>query len=183
TQAFEALLAGWRAAILYRSDRAGASALPPIYEFSWNHTTLQALKVDRTITYNQVLYPAPGHLDRIDRLYRGLGSDVMHHLEFVRFDGQVGCFGLPLIRFTDPARLAAIDAGFAAEGCPTYSPHAFTLEEGGMKKVDPVQLAFKRETDPDGLLNPGKMIAFERPDYDGATAQSHLFPTARADAR
>lgn len=183
TQAFEALLAGWRATILYRGDRAGASALPPIYEFSWNHTTLQALKVDRTITYDQVLYPAPGHLDRVARLYRDLGSDVMHHLEFVRFDGQVGCFGLPLIRFTDAARLAAIDAGFAAEGCPTYNPHAFTLEEGGMKKVDPVQLAFKRETDPEGLLNPGKMIAFERPDYDGAAAQSHLFPAARADVR
>ena len=100
----------------------------------------------------------------------------------MRYDGQVGCFGLPLIRFTDAARLAAIEAGFAAEGCPTFSPHACTLEEGGMKKVDPVQLAFKRETDPDGLLNPGKMIAWERPDYDGTAQKAHLFPAARAEA-
>jgi FAD/FMN-containing dehydrogenase len=178
---FLALLAGWRGQLVYRSDAPGRAQLPPIYEFSWNHTTLQALKVDRSITYHQVLYPAPGHLDRIDRLCRELGPDVMHHLEFVRYDGQVGCFGLPLIRYTDAARLAEIEATFAAAGCPTFSPHAYTLEEGGMKKVDTLQLAFKRETDPDGLLNPGKMIAWERPDFDGAPQHTHLFPAARAD--
>ena len=35
-----------------------------------------------------------------------------------------------------------------------------------MKQTDEVQLAFKREADPQGLLNPGKMIAWENPDYD-----------------
>ncbi len=30
-----------------------------------------------------------------------------------------------------------------------------------MKRTDAIQLAFKRETDPKGLLNPGKMIAWE----------------------
>ena len=35
-----------------------------------------------------------------------------------------------------------------------------------MKQTDAVQLAFKREADPKGLLNPGKMIAWENPDFD-----------------
>ena len=39
-----------------------------------------------------------------------------------------------------------------------------------MKEVDHLQLDFKREADPEGLLNPGKMIAWERPDYDGRAA-------------
>jgi hypothetical protein len=34
-----------------------------------------------------------------------------------------------------------------------------------MKRVDHAQLAFKRETDPLGLLNPGKMLAWENPDW------------------
>jgi FAD/FMN-containing dehydrogenase len=182
-EAFLALLSGWRAQLVYRSDTTGRASLPPIYEFSWNHTTLQALKVDRTVTYHQVLYPPPDHLSRVARLRGRLGDDVLDHLEFVRYDGQVGCFGLPLIRFAGAARLAEIEAIYAGEGCPTFSPHAYTLEEGGMKKVDPVQLAFKRETDPDGLLNPGKMIAWDRPDYDDTTQRTHLFPATNAEAQ
>ncbi|MBI3710206.1 MAG: FAD-binding oxidoreductase, partial [Proteobacteria bacterium] len=179
-ESFEALCRDWRCEILYRSDRGARPGMPPIYEFTWNHSTLQALKVDRAITYHQSVYPAPDPLGRVARVHARLGGDVMPHLEFVRFDGGIGCFGLPLIRFTGDARLAEIEAVFEAEGCPLFSPHACTLEEGGMKKVDPVQLAFKRETDPQGLLNPGKMIAWERPDYDGSRQKLHLFPAAGA---
>jgi hypothetical protein len=53
-----------------------------------------------------------------------------------------------------------------ANGCPIFNPHRYTLEEGGMKQTDEIQLAFKREADPKGLLNPGKMIAWDDPDYD-----------------
>ena len=35
-------------------------------------------------------------------------------------------------------------------GCPIFNPHRYTLEEGGMKQTDEVQLAFKREADPQG---------------------------------
>ena len=52
---------------------------------------------------------------------------------------------------------------------------ALTLEEGGMKQTDSVQLAFKREADPQGLLNPGKMIAWENPDYDYRSGRTFLF--------
>ena len=52
-------------------------------------------------------------------------------------------------------------------GVPVFNPHAYTIEEGGMKAVDQVQLAFKRQADPDGLLNPGKMLAWDDPEYDG----------------
>ena len=41
---------------------------------------------------------------------------------------------------------------FEQNGCPIFNPHDYTLEGGGMKKVDHTQLAFKREADPLGLL-------------------------------
>ena len=44
-----------------------------------------------------------------------------------------------------------------------------------MKRSDPGQLAFKREADPAGILNPGKMIAWENPDFDFAAGSAFRF--------
>ena len=59
---------------------------------------------------------------------------------------------------------------------PVFNPHRYTLEEGGMKKTDAVQLAFKKEADPKGLLNPGKMAAWDNPDFHLKPDQVYLFP-------
>lgn len=183
--AFEAFLARHgRASLLYRSDTASEEdrkALPPAYELSWNHTTLRGLRVDPSITYLQVLYPAPDHLARVAEMTAMFGDEVPGHLEFVRFDGAVTCFGLPVVRFTTEARLEEIMRLHEAHGCPIFNPHRYTLEEGGMKRSDPVQLAFKREADPKGLLNPGKMIAWEDPDFDFASQRTYLFPGLQAE--
>ena len=95
--------------------------------------------------------------------------------EIVRLDGAITCFGLNLVKFTTEQRLDEIIRVFEANGCPIFNPHRCTLEEGGMKQTDAVQLAFKREADPQGLLNPGKMIAWENPDYDYRSGRTFLF--------
>ncbi|HUG60243.1 MAG TPA: FAD-binding oxidoreductase [Methylomirabilota bacterium] len=174
-----------RASVLYRSDRASAEekkGLPPSYELAWNHTTLRGLRVDPTITYLQVLYPFPHHLDRFAAMTRLFGDEVPGHLEFVRYDGDIACFGLPIVRYTTEERLEEIMRLHEANGCPIFNPHRYTLEEGGMKQTDEVQLAFKHEADPRGLLNPGKMIAWEDPTYDFRSAKVYLFPGLQ-DAR
>jgi FAD/FMN-containing dehydrogenase len=147
----------------------------PLFEYTWNHTTLHALKHDRTITYLQTLYPPPHHLERVEAMARHFGDEVPVHLEFVRYGGQVACFGLQLVRHTTDERLAEIIGHHNSHGCPIFNPHAYTLEEGGMKRVDQVQLAFKREADPKGLLNPGKMLGWDDPAYDGSGERSFLY--------
>ncbi len=151
--------------------------LPANYELSWNHTTLRALRVDPAITYLQVLFPFPTQLDTIARVHAHFGDEVMGHLEFVRFNGVVTCFGLSLVRFTTEARLDEIVRIHEDMGAPIFNPHRYTLEEGGMKQTDAVQLAFKREADPDGLLNPGKMIAWDDPGFDYSSGKTYLFPS------
>ncbi|MGP1395923.1 MAG: FAD-binding oxidoreductase [Inquilinaceae bacterium] len=166
------------AELLYRSDAATdteRTTLPPVYELAWNHTTLCALKVSKDITYLQVLYPFPGQIDLVDRIHRHFGDEVPMHLEFVRFDGDITCFGLPLVRFSTEERLEEIMAIHEDMGAPIFNPHRYTLEEGGMKQTDAVQLAFKKEADPQGLLNPGKMIAWEDPAFDYASRKTYLF--------
>lgn len=149
--------------------------LPPAFELAWNHTTLRALRVDPSITYLQSLYPFPNHLALVEKMDAMFPGEVFSHLEFVRLDGQITCFGLPLVKFTTEERLNEIVRIFEDNGCPIFNPHRYTLEEGGMKQTDDVQLAFKREADPQGLLNPGKMIAWENPDYDYRTGGTFLF--------
>jgi FAD/FMN-containing dehydrogenase len=159
-------------------QEASDAAEVPLYEHSWNHTTLQVLKTDKQITYLQTLFPAPNHLELIAKLERMFGGEVLLHLEFVRFGGTVCAFGLQVVRFTTEERLAEIIRLHEEAGAPIFNPHAFTLEDGGMKRVDMEQLAFKRMADPKGLLNPGKMAAWDDPDWKPGKAQSvHLYET------
>jgi FAD/FMN-containing dehydrogenase len=164
--------------MLFRADRLPEDerrALPPLFELTWNHTTLVARRVDPAITYLQTLYPYPEHLEAVARMSRLIGAEMADHLEFIRFDGRLACSGLPLIRFTTEDRLDDIVRLFEANGCLVFNPHRYTLEEGGMKRSDLGQLAFKREVDPKGLLNPGKMIAWDNPDFDVTSDRMYLF--------
>lgn len=166
------------AELLLRTDRLSPEdrkGLPPAFELCWNHTTLRALRVDPNYTYLQVLYPFPNQIDLVEKVHARFGDEVQAHLEFVRFDGKITCFGLPLVRFTSEERLEEIMRIHEDMGAPIFNPHRYTLEEGGMKQTDDIQLAFKREADPNGLLNPGKMVAWEDPDYDFAGGQTFLF--------
>ena len=166
-----------------RASPATLAGLPPNYELTWNHTTLRALRVDPKITYLQVRYPSDGGLKTVKRLHDRFGAEVMGHLEVIRFNGRVVFAGLPLVTFTSEARLMEIIAEHEAMGAMIFNPHRYTLEEGGMKQTDAIQLAFKREADPKGLLNPGKMIAWENPEFDFGAGKNFLFPGLEARAR
>jgi FAD/FMN-containing dehydrogenase len=184
--AFRAFTRPFRGAeVLLDSSRAPTEALkglPPNYELTWNHTTLRGLRVDPAITYLQARYPDPDCVGRVKRIHDHFGDEVPAHIEFIRFKGKIGCAGLPMVRFTNEARLQELIAEHESMGATIFNPHRYTLEEGGMKQTDAVQLAFKRETDPRGLLNPGKMIAWEDPNFDFDAGKNFLFPGLEARA-
>ena len=148
--------------ITFEQPTAEARGEVPLYEFTWNHTTLQMLKHDRSVTYLQALHPAARLLDSVAEIEALFGEELILHLEFLRVAGQVTASGLPIVRFTSEDRLSEIIAEHRALGVSIADPHVFTLEDGvGHKRVDADQLAFKHEADPLGLLNPGKMRSFQ----------------------
>ena len=154
------------AEIVWRSDQGGWDKHPgPVFEYGWNHTTLRALKVDPTITYLQVRYGGDDFMDKVRRVRATFGGEVLQHLEAIREHGRTIFAGLPIVKFTTEARLDEIVRLHEEMGCMIFNPHRYTLEEGGRQVVDDRQLAFKREADPKGLLNPGKMIAWHDPDW------------------
>lgn len=135
-------------------EKAG---LQPAYECGWNHTTLQALKVDKGWTYLQVAYPSPFDPDVVLRQMQRYGEEIYWHHEMARMDGQIQIFALPLVRYRGKdAMYALIREIEQLDGCAVYDPHVVTIEDGGMKQIDGQQIAFKQLADPAGLMNPGK---------------------------
>jgi hypothetical protein len=82
------------------------------------------------------------------------------HLEYIRVNGSVIPAALQIVRYSTPERLQEIIRYHEEQGAFIANPHTYVLEDGGMKRVDPVQLKFKEMVDPYGLLNPGKMRAW-----------------------
>ncbi len=162
------------AKVIYRSDDNDWERNPGrIFEYGWNHTTLRALKVDPSITYLQVRYGYPQHKELIEKMRAEFSPEVLQHLEVLRENGKVMFAGLSLVKFTSEERLDEIIRIHEEAGAMIFNPHRYTLEEGGRQTVDDRQLRFKQEADPKGLLNPGKMIAWDDPNWDYAAMYAY----------
>ena len=138
-----------------------AQGLPSATECAYNHTTLEALKSDRGVTYLQVAYPGPLDPALVARQMQRFGDEVLMHHEFSRAGGEMVAFALPLVQYFDEAQLRGLIQSFEADGCWIFDPHTWVLEDGGMKTVDTAQLDFKKLADPLGLMNPGKVRGWD----------------------
>ena len=143
-------------------------AAVPLYEYTWNHTTLHALKRDKAVTYLQAAMMPGRATELVGEVEDHFGAhEVVQHLEVVRFGGRVGFASLALLlpHGADKAarltRLGEIMRWHEAAGIHVFSPHTHVLEDGGMKETDWAALGFKAGADPAGVLNPGKMRAWE----------------------
>ena len=169
------------AEVIYRSDNETWPKEPGrVFEYGWNHTTLRAMKVDPSMTYLQVGYGFDDPLGLVDKIRQKFTPEVLQHIEVTRGAGRVQMGGLSLVKFTTEARLDEIVRIHEDMGAMIFNPHRYTLEEGGRQSVDTRQLDFKREADPKGLLNPGKMIAWDDPDW--AYKAMYAYPGLRKAA-
>ena len=157
--AFRALVAAHGGIVSLEGTEAElhAAGLPPAYECAYNHTTLQALKVDRSWTYLQVAYAQPFDPAVVDRHIAVFGDDVLQHQDYARAGGEFGTFGILLVRWKGEAHQYEVIRELESQGgCQVFNPHVVTIEDGGMKTIDTQQIDFKKRSDPMGLMNPGK---------------------------
>ena len=138
-----------------------------LLEYTWNHTTLNALKVDKTLTYIQSGFNPTTRLSQVKALEAELAGEVMMHLEFLRTkEGAFNCSGLQLVRYTTEERLNEIMQIYRDHGVQINNPHVYIVEDGKQNNLDPAVVNIKRRFDPQGLLNPGKLrswVAAQKP--------------------
>jgi FAD/FMN-containing dehydrogenase len=134
-----------------------------IVEFTWNHTTLHAMKVDKGLTYIQSGFQAGQHVQQARTLRALLGDEVLVHLEFIRTkEGAMNCSGLQLVRYSTDERLDRIMQIHREHGVYIANPHVYIVEDGKQGQVNPDVVASKLRFDPAGLLNPGKLRGWEQ---------------------
>jgi FAD/FMN-containing dehydrogenase len=160
-------------ACVYRQPLSDPPKPPFITDYTWNHTTLWAMKSDPAITYLQAGF-GPNFREQFAELERRFPGEILLHLEWVAGNskmartatsdelpaGNIVVGGIPLVRFKSEARLNEIIAACLELGVGIANPHTFYLEEGGRHPNIADKRAFKAETDPAGLLNPGKMKSY-----------------------
>jgi FAD/FMN-containing dehydrogenase len=145
--------------VSYRKTAAQVQASNrTVLEYTWNHTTLVALKADKGLTYIQSAFDPPRHVAQAKALEAALAGEVLMHLEFLRNrDGAVSCSGLQLIRYSSDERLQQIMQIHRDHGVSINDPHVYIIEDGKQANLDPAVVELKKRFDPQGLLNPGKL--------------------------
>ena len=139
-------------------DEANASGLT-LMEHCWNHSTLQALKHDKSFTNLQTNYDSACALEQLKEVEIQAGKEVFIHLEFIRnAHSQVLITGLPLVKYTSDQRLLDLIEIHRKIGIKVNNSHTYTLEDGKHGgTLDQSILDSKAANDPHNLLNPGKI--------------------------
>ncbi len=156
------LLPGWLAArggqLRWQGSRPerGRGRGLPLGELTWNHTTLHWRAQAPDWTYLQLLLPRP-EAPLLEAVRQRWGTDVLWHLEAVRYQGAPRLTALPLVRWQGPQAMDDLVAHCRELGAVPFNPHVITVEDGGLGVVDADQVAAKAAYDPAGLMNPGKL--------------------------
>lgn len=140
-----------------------------INQFPYSHSILWSKKYDPASTWLQCEFSRDQgqFLDQLRAIKDRFGSTWLHHVEFARVDGgtSIRPGGIPVI--TDAALIDATVRFCGEIGVGVMNPHSYVVQEGGMVSNIESVLAFKEQTDPYRLLNPGKV---ERTFYQGRVA-------------
>ena len=173
-QADEAVASAAAAGIdcTYRRPLSDPPKPPFLTDFTWNHTTLWAIKADPTITYLQSGFGS-NFREQFAELRRRFPGEILFHLEWTAGNAKmmrgnavamnpdaIVCGGIPLIFFKSEERLNEILRCCDEIGVFIANPHTYFLEEGGRHPNIADKRAFKAEVDPASLLNPGKMKTY-----------------------
>ncbi len=141
----------------------GPRTQPLLSDYTWNHTTLWAMKADPVYTYLQCGFSPTECEQQFAQLRAKYGDEILFHIEFMKNGQSVVIPGaIPVVRFTTAERLNEMIAFCRSIGVFVANPHVNYLEDAGRFRADNIELRAKEKYDPRGLMNPGKMLSFRK---------------------
>jgi FAD/FMN-containing dehydrogenase len=162
-EALQAAVVAAGGAVTFTGAFTGPRTQPLLSDYTWNHTTLWAMKADPALTYLQCGFSATDCEEQFRRLKARFGDEFLFHIEFMKNGAGVVIPGaIPIVLFTTEERLNDMIAFCRSMGVFVANPHVNYLEDAGRFREDNLQLTAKEKYDPRGLLNPGKMMSFHK---------------------
>ena len=147
--------------VTFTGAYVGPRTQPLLSDYTWNHTTLWAMKADPTWTYLQAGFSPSNCMEQFRLLRERYGKEILFHIEFMKNgEGVIIPGAIPLVWFTTEERLNEMITYCREIGVFIANPHVNYVDGGGRFRADNIQLKAKQKYDPRGLLNPGKMISF-----------------------
>lgn len=125
-------------------------------DFTWNHTTLWALKTDPTLTYLQARFSPEKYMQQIQQVKDRFPGEVQLHFEWIKSGGVLTPASLPVIRYESEQRLYEIIDFMNGIDIVVIDPHTFVLNTN-VRAQGAGMIGCKKINDPLGLLNPGKI--------------------------
>jgi FAD/FMN-containing dehydrogenase len=172
TSIFLMIAESQREALVAAAEKAGATVMlaaawpglrsqPLLSDYTWNHTTLWAMKANPEYTYLQCGYHTDSAREQFAKLKSKYGEDFLLHIEWMKnAEGVMIPGAIPVVKYSTEARLNEMIDYCREIGVGVANPHINNVEGGGRYRADNVQLLAKYKYDAKGLMNPGKMVSF-----------------------
>lgn len=154
---------------VYRRPLLDPPKPPFLSDFTFNHTTLWAMKTEPTITYLQAGFTKEFRQQMAAWQARFPG-EILIHIEWGAIDplravgpdaspDAIGVGAIPLVFYKSEARFRELIAAGAEFGISIGNTHSYHLPEISAENTA-ARYALKRDVDPRGLCNPGKMKSY-----------------------
>ena len=158
-EAFEELVAECGGNIASSSPEGQGPYGAPITEFVFGHALLHVQRTDPSRMGIEGFFRGPDLIELIGRVYQKVGHYGPMRMEFMRLSGELIGTGSPFAQFESAEQIAELVRLMQEAGAVVSNSHTSNVRSVGKKEITANDIAFKREADPHGLLNPGRFEA------------------------